>query len=1040
MSESSGEPHSPKPARWLDALVALACLALALGILFRGSLDHGQVLFANDSPLAAIEAHAKDESSGWSFWQDQNWLGGEFPSAMPTFTQAWFWLCRGLGGDNGPVLFAKTYAPMALLVLGFSGWILFRTLRFSQPVCVLGALALALNGNLLTHATWGLPSVPLGAAGACLCLAAVLHGLRQTGWQAWGWAAMGGLALGQGVMESFDVGGIFSLCVAAVVLVAVLNRDGQRRGGWAPALGRAAGKVAVVAIAAALMAGHALVNLLQTEGGAAAAMKATPVEQLEQSVEQARAQIQSSPDYNAAQKQMFLAELEKQRQQQLKAIAQQQFDAATQWSVPPGETLRLAVPGLFGYRDSPHGWLNLLVPDGARYWGGLGQEPAYTRALAENPRSHQRALESYAQAVGGARAPFKRHAYPGLYAGWLVLLVAAWGLLQSGRSAGVYSRAERCWIWVWAGGALGCLLLAWGHHAPFYNIIYQFPFFDTIRNPIKFMHPLSVALVVLFAYGLEGMARAYLSGSPARLTLRQWLGQLDSWDRRWTQGMAGILGLGILAVGIYAVSRQDLRLHLIDSLGFEIEGANAMAGHSIGAASMALVALVVSVGWLMMAMTGRARAVVWVAAGVLLCADLGRGSAPFVVHFHYPTQYASNDIVRILAQRPYEQRVQFAQGVMVSELRAIAQQQQRLILKHQESVDPVEKRQLEVAIANLSWQSDQLQLFFRVYQTDWKQGLFPWNRIHTVDRIQEPRVAPENKKFRDAVGVNPRRSMELTSTRWLMGARVSVLPELPGMFNADTNAFSLRERFNLVARPGITNGVPNYTAVAAPAGLLALIEFENALPRAGLYAHWRSGVADETALATLPDPEWDPHREVLVAEKLPAPDSADANATVVPARYEFYDPKRVVISTDAETSTVLMLNDKHHPEWEVTVDGKPAKLLRANYLMRGVHLSPGKHTVEFKFAPKAGSIRISLAGLGLAGVLGALLIFIPGRPREEEAEGDNGDDGPEEIEVEVTDPSDDPETPTADDTSSPDAPPATSRRKSRSRSGRRKKR
>jgi len=142
----------------------------------------------------------------------------------------------------------------------------------------------------------------------------------------------------------------------------------------------------------------------------------------------------------------------------------------------------------------------------------------------------------------------------------------------------------------------------------------------------------------------------------------------------------------------------------------------------------------------------------------------------------------------------------------------------------------------------------------------------------------------------------------------------------------------------------------------------------------------------------------------------------------------------VVISTDAESSTVLMLNDKHHPAWQVTVDGKPAKLLRANYLMRGVHLSPGKHTVEFKFAPAAGSIRISLAGLGLAGVLGALLIFMPSRRR------DDDDDALEEVDLEITIPSDDPETPTADETSSTDEPPAPSRQKSRSRSGRRRKR
>ena len=1035
MSESSGEPRSPK---WLDALIVLACLALVLGFLFRGSLERGQVIFANDSPLAGIQSHAFDEKSGWSFWQDQNWLGGEVPSAMPNFTKAYFDVCLALGGDSGPVLFTKTYAPMALLLLGLSGWLLFRSLRFSQPVCVLGALALALNGDLLTHATWGLPSVALGAAGACLCLAAVFHGLRQTGWRAWAWTVLGGLALGQGVMESFDVGGIFSLCVAAVVFVAVLNRDGQKSKSLIPNSLLGFAKVGVIALAAALMAGHTLVNLFQTAGGTAAAMKASPLKRLDDAVQQAREQIQSSTDLDPFQKQQLLAEVGKQRLAQFDQIRQQQFDAATQWSVPPGETLRLAIPGLYGYRESPHGWLNLPVSDAHRYWGAVGQEPAYTRALAENPRSHLNALESYAKVAGPQRAPFRRHAYPGLYAGLLVLLVVVWALLQSLRKQGVYSPAERRLVWLWAAGALGCLLLAWGHHVPFYQLIYQLPFFDTIRNPIKFMHPMNVALAVLFAYGLEGMARVYLSNAPSRISLPKRLAALRGWNRTWGVGLLGFLGIALLAWIIYAVSLPDLRMHLIDSLGFEEGAAKEMARHSITAGGVALLVMLLAVGWMALMMAGVRAAWVWMACGVLLCADLGRGSAPFIAYFNHHTQYASNDIVRIISQRPYEQRVQFAQGVMVSELRTLAQQQQRLILEHQGTADPIKKNQLEIAIADLSAQSQHLQLFFRVYQTDWKQGLFPWHRVHTIDLIQEPRVAPENAAFRAAVGANPRRSMELTSTRWLLGGRVSIIPELPAMFNTHTNAFHLREAFNLVARPGITNGIPNYTAKATPRGLLALVEFEGALPRAGLYSHWRSGVADETALALLPDPEWDPHREVLVTEGLPAPDSTDANATVIPARYEFYDPKRVVISTDAETSTVLMLNDKHHPAWQVTVDGKPAKLLRANYLMRGVYLSAGKHTVEFRFAPPAGSIRISLAGLGLAGVLGALLIFMPSRRREEEEEEDG--DGPEEVDLEIIIPSDDPETPTADETASTDEPPAPSHRKSRSRSGRRRKR
>ena len=69
-------------------------------------------------------------------------------------------------------------------------------------------------------------------------------------------------------------------------------------------------------------------------------------------------------------------------------------------------------------------------------------------------------------------------------------------------------------------------------------------------------------------------------------------------------------------------------------------------------------------------------------------------------------------------------------------------------------------------------------------------------------------------------------------------------------------------------------------------------------------------------------------------------------------------------------TAVLLLNDKHDPNWKVFVDGEPKPLLRCNYVMRGVQLPAGEHTVEFRYQPPRGMLYISL---GATAALLALL-------------------------------------------------------------------
>jgi hypothetical protein len=93
-----------------------------------------------------------------------------------------------------------------------------------------------------------------------------------------------------------------------------------------------------------------------------------------------------------------------------------------------------------------------------------------------------------------------------------------------------------------------------------------------------------------------------------------------------------------------------------------------------------------------------------------------------------------------------------------------------------------------------------------------------------------------------------------------------------------------------------------------------------------------------------------------------------------------YAPKDIMFDAKAETASVLLLNDKFDPHWRVFVDGKPADLLRCNFIMRGVFLSPGSHTVEFKFSLPFSLLYVSMAAIGTALLLCVCLIIWQRRP------------------------------------------------------------
>jgi hypothetical protein len=896
---------------WLKPFAgATGVLIIVTLFLFWDSLDPALILFSNDGPLGSISTDAIEMPGTFSgYWHDLNWLGYEQPSASPGI-----YMALGLLLQKS-VLYLKWCTPICLVILGLSAWFFFRTLAFRNIACTIGAVAAAFNMEVVSYACWGLPSRSLTFATSFLAGAFVLRALKSRPWPN---LALAGICVGLGLMEGYDIGALFSLYIAAFVLfgfvIKRLESDKPVALGQAAAHGFAG--VALVALVAGLAASQTMSTLVDTQ------LKGTG----------------SDPQTPA----------------QRDTAKERQWTFLTQWSLPKMETLRIVIPGLYGYRldtPRPYDGNKLRSLDGGNYWGSMGQDPVLDRVAEVEeviaafgqrnvvPGELAKALNVSVQKatqlmtlVQNKNQFLQRHSGSGEYAGIIVVLLAVWALFFAlQKRANIYSPTERRMILFWTVLAVVSLLLAYGRHAVFYQLIHQLPFFNTMRNPIKFLHPMHLGLIVLCGYGIEGLLR---------LAKRE-VAEPTRAARLWIRGTGIAAGLMLLGSLIFGASKKLLGIN-IASRGFDPAAAQAMASFSM--IEIILSALLLGVGALLIAKVMRGNAAdKWaVALGLLILIDLTRANSPWVQYDDYKHKYEGNNpLISTLAKSPHEGRV---------------------------TISPLPSGLLN-----------------QLYRMEWLQHQFLYNNVQSLDLVQMPRMATDHEAFERRFTITgdtnthylAGRRWELTNTRWILGGTNDV-----AFFNRQLDPakgrFTVASNFIVGLRPGTKNpnapGTEDFTTQFNSAGPYSLIRFDGALPRARLYSQWQVQTNDDTTLETLAKREFDPQATVIVNAPI-APSAAALGQADGEVITQSYRPKEIRLTAQATDDSVLLLNDHWSAHWHVTVDGQASELLRCNYVMRGVRLSPGRHEVVFRFQPPMTWLYVSLASLlGGFGLVGFIIV------------------------------------------------------------------
>jgi len=896
-----------------EFLLVVAVVTALLLFLFFKALLPDYTVFSNDGPYGRmVPPQNRLPAILTGLWQDLNWLGGAFPAPSPNLTT----LVRLV---TTPLFFSKFYPAFSLFVVSICAWFCFRRYKFSPIACLLVAVAVVLNSDFVGTAAWGVITQPVAFGMNFLALAALAD---TTSPRRWLRVVLAGFAVGLGVSEAYDIGALFSIFVAAFAVFQSLVTEGPRT----KRVFNAVGRLAVVAICAGFIASAALATLIGT---------------------QIKGVVGMAQD----------AESKAER-----------WNQVVQYSIPKIETLGFVVPGLFGIRGDS--------PDGAAYWGRGGSDVSWDEFVDSGGKSGKPDPRTAFRAGAGSN-----------YAGVLVVLIALFGIAQLFRKqCGVFSSVERKIIWFWGGVVIVGLLLMYGRFAPFFQFFYALPYASTIRNPAKFHHVAQWALLIVFAYGAEALCRI---GFNAPATAASGLGaqwksfwaKATGFDRKWVAASALVVlafGMGWL---ILAATRGKLEDHLVEltrlqflGMGYPpetaaaqaantAESARATAKFAVGQVGRSVMFIIPAVALVAISLSGYFRGPRAKIGGallvILLIADLLPFAREWVVFVNWKQKYESNSVMEFLRPRPYEQRItQF----------------------------PVDSNRLPPEIAQRN------QLLQGLYATEWIQHLFAYYNIQCLDVTQEPRVGSDKVAYESVMLGNSLRRWELGNTRYLFG--VTALASSLNQLDGGKNRFRVAHQFDFASKPGMPGrGGEEITTVSQTNAPLSIFEFTGALPRVKLYTNWKVSTNDPTilqnwvknfqngsresisALAAQPtvdlatlhelvDPAFDPQQTVLLSEALPS--SGGTNQDPGEVKFDSYAPKHIVLSAKAASPSVLLLNDKFDPNWRVTIDGQPAKLMRANFIMRAVFIEkPGEHRIEFKYQPSRTALWISLLAVGI---------------------------------------------------------------------------
>src|ERR1039458_6971884 len=84
--------------------------------------------------------------------------------------------------------------------------------------------------------------------------------------------------------------------------------------------------------------------------------------------------------------------------------------------------------------------------------------------------------------------------------------------------------------------------------------------------------------------------------------------------------------------------------------------------------------------------------------------------------------------------------------------------------------------------------------------------------------------------------------------------------------------------------------------------------------------------------------------------------------------------QKISIQTEAPTASLVVIAQAYYPAWKAYVDGRPARIWRANYAFQAVEVPAGSHHLQLLYEDKRLLMGAALSSLGVLACLGLWLV------------------------------------------------------------------